>query len=154
FLISNLRSEISDEATLFGVFPQRMAGGEFSQQLFLEGGRPFLLGGLLPHLLIQMRLSCDFGVLEGICPSAQLSGTGFVQGYKIRNSSFEIGLANPTLLARKYGANFTSRATGNIDECEQFIGRAALEALGNVIGNRERRTIELVAKSKAGLKVV
>src|SRR5204863_2006251 len=53
---------------------------------------------------------------------------------------------------REHGPHFASRAPRNVDELEQFVRRAALEAFGDIVGDGQRGTVELVAKTAAGLK--
>src|SRR6266478_1337514 len=55
-------------------------------------------------------------------------------------------LARATLLHTEHGTHFAGGPARDVDELQQLISRAALKTLGNIVGDRERRAIELVAK--------
>jgi len=42
-------------------------------------------------------------------------------------------------------AAICSRSAGDVEKGEEFVCRAPLESLGDVVGNRERTAVELVA---------
>ena len=53
----------------------------------------------------------------------------------------------PTLQDAHHRADFAGRAAGDVEKGQELAGSAALEALGNVVGNRKRGALELIAQS-------
>ena len=51
----------------------------------------------------------------------------------------------PPFKETKHGADLAGGAARYVEECEQLVCCAAFEALCDVVGNRERRAIKLVA---------
>jgi hypothetical protein len=49
-------------------------------------------------------------------------------GARVRLQAIE-----PALEQAEHGADFAGRATGDVDKGQQLVGRAALEALGDVV---------------------
>ena len=52
----------------------------------------------------------------------------------------------------KHGADFPGRSTGDVDELKKLVGRAPLEPLRDVVGNRQGRAIQLIPKGPCGLE--
>ena len=52
----------------------------------------------------------------------------------------------PARAEREHRAHLTGGAARDVEECEQLVGRAALEALGDVVGDGERGALQLIAE--------
>ena len=87
----------------------------------------------------------DVGVLKGIRPTSELAGAALRDGLEIRNLGFEIEKRRAAFEEAEHGADFSGGTAGDVEECDELVGGAALEAFGDVVGDGEGATVELVA---------
>lgn len=58
---------------------------------------------------------------------------------------FEIAKRGAAFEVAEHGADFAGGAAGDVEEGEEFVGGASLEAFGDVVRDGERAAVELVA---------
>jgi hypothetical protein len=135
----------------------RQHGLEIAEAL-LAGGGTLVIGA---GVVVEATRAWDVGILQGIGPSAQLAGTAFSLGLECGQLCLE-GLGEPGAAFEdgEHGADFAGGAAGDIDEGQQLVGSAALEALRDVVGNGKRGALQLVAEGtgehggSGGVKVI
>lgn len=141
--IGYFRFEIS--GLRFEIFAGRVSG----RQAFVKHFQKFL-GALFSIVassafIRQMSLAFDVRVLQGVRPGADLPRAAFGDGFEICNLRFEILESRTALEEAEHRADFPGRATGDVEERQQLVGRPPLEPLGDVVGDGERRAVDLVA---------
>ena len=105
-----------------------------------------LLFGGLAGFLGEVTLAGDGRVLQRVGPRAQLPGNGFGEGFEVGDFRFEMSEVIHALQETQHRADFASRTTRDIEERQQLLRRAALEAFGDVVGNRQRGSLKLATE--------
>ena len=98
--------------------------------------------------LVQVANTWDVRRLQRPGPGAELAGAGFGQRPQVQELRPHIFEPRPSAQDRQHRSHFTSRAASNVEESQQLIGCAAFESFGNVVRDRKRRTLELIAKGE------
>jgi hypothetical protein len=102
---------------------------------------------VLPCSSIQVALAFDIGILQMVRPGAQRSRTTFGNGFEVWNLRFEMGEGPTSFNEAEHGAYFSCLATGDIEKRQYFIRGASLETLGNVVGDGEGGSFQLVSQA-------
>lgn len=105
----------------------------------------FLCSSAGADCLVQVPLAGNVGILELLDPAVQLPGNTQAIGFRIADLSFQRGEGRNTFEETEHGADFTSGASGDVQKCQKFIRRAALEAFGDVVGDGQGGSFQLVA---------
>jgi hypothetical protein len=125
-----------------------MAWRQAPEQLLLEFRGPLFLLILAPGAFVEVPLSRDRRILEGIGPGAELAGTGGGTGNQVCNLRFEIGGGDAAEFDAEHGAGLAGGTAGHIQKNSSSLV-VPLEALAMLL--ETERAARSSWSRKAGL---
>lgn len=113
---------------------------------FQKGVRAFAVLIALARVVVEVAFPLDFRVLQGVDPAVELAGDGLA----LRRDGVDFRLLCRQAVEKKgeaeHGARLAGGAARDVEEVDAVGGCAALEALGNVVGDGKDGTSNLVHK--------
>jgi len=88
----------------------------------------------------------DGRILQVARPSPKLSRNGFAERFEIGNLRFQFGKFRQPLQKTQHRPHLARRPARDVEEGGQFLSRPALEAFGDVVGDRQRGPLHLTVQ--------
>ncbi len=99
---------------------------------------------MLLQLLAYVTLTFEIAISNRVCPPAELSRNAFHLRFQIQNSRFQTLSARQSQQNPQHGSHLARRTPRYVNEIQELLICSALESLGDVIRNGERRPLKLI----------